>query len=96
MVGFYRRLRRMHDCLSENSFSGDNENNLVVLDYPSPTPVDETNFLGHLFYGLNSGHVDSVIARGKLIMANKKILTVDEEEILAQACAAVFPLPVNQ
>jgi cytosine/adenosine deaminase-related metal-dependent hydrolase len=84
MADIYRRLRRGHDYLSENGFGGDAENNLVVLDYQSPTPVNEENFLGHLFYGLNSGHADSVIAQGKLIVENKRILTVDEDEILAQ------------
>jgi cytosine/adenosine deaminase-related metal-dependent hydrolase len=87
MADIYRRLRRVHDYFRENGFSGDGENNLVILDYPSPTPVNAENFLGHLFYGLGSRHVDSVIARGKLIVENKKILTVDEEEILAQARA---------
>lgn len=83
MAGIYRRLRRVHDYFSENGFGGDAENNLVVLDYPSPTPVNEENFLGHLFYGLGSRHVDSVIAKGKLIVENKNILTVAEDEILA-------------
>jgi cytosine/adenosine deaminase-related metal-dependent hydrolase len=92
MADIYRRLRRVHDYLSENGFSGDAENNLVVLDYPSPTPVNEENFLGHLFYGLNSGHVDSVIAQGKLVVEHKKVLPVDEDEILAQTRAGAEKL----
>ena len=64
MADICRRLRRVHDYFSENGFSGDGENNLVVLDYPSPTPVNAENFLGHFFYGLGSRHVDSVIAPG--------------------------------
>ncbi len=88
----YHRLRRVHDYLQENGFAGDDENNLVVLDYPSPTPVDKENFLGHFFYGLGSRHVDSVIARGKLIVENKKVLTVNEEEVLALTRAAAARL----
>lgn len=87
MPGIYRRLRRIHDYLRENGFGGDAENNLVILAYPSPTPVSEENFLGHLFYGLGSRHVDCVIARGKVVVENKKILTVKEDEILAQTRA---------
>jgi cytosine/adenosine deaminase-related metal-dependent hydrolase len=83
LVGAYSRLRRVHDYLSENGFSGDGENNLVILDYPAPTPVSEENFLGHFFYGLRSRHVESVIARGRLIVENKRVLTVNEEEVLA-------------
>lgn len=84
MAGIYRRLRRVHDYFDENGFGGDAENNLVILDYPSPTPLNAENFLGHLFYGLGARHVDSVIARGKLIVENKKILTVDEDGLLAE------------
>jgi cytosine/adenosine deaminase-related metal-dependent hydrolase len=83
MTEIYSRLRRVHDYLSENGFTGDGENNLVILNYPSPTPVGEENFLGHLFYGMGSRHVESVIARGRLIVENRKILTVDENQVLA-------------
>jgi cytosine/adenosine deaminase-related metal-dependent hydrolase len=83
LAEIYRRLRSVHDYLQENGFSGDGENNLVVLDYPSPTPVNEKNFLGHFFYGLGSRHVESVIARGKLIVEKRRIVTVREEEVMA-------------
>lgn len=83
LAEIYSRLRRVHDYLGENGFAGDGENNLVVLDYPSPTPVSEENFLGHLFYGISACHVDSVIARGRLIVENRRLLTVDEQEVLA-------------
>jgi cytosine/adenosine deaminase-related metal-dependent hydrolase len=92
LADIYSRLRRVHDYLQENGFAGDGENNLVVLDYPSPTPVTQENFLGHLFYGLGSRHVDSVIARGKLIVENKRILTVNEEEVLALTRAGAAKL----
>jgi cytosine/adenosine deaminase-related metal-dependent hydrolase len=92
MADIYMRLRRVHDYLSENGFGGDGENNLVILDYPSPTPVNAENFLGHLFYGFGSRHVHSVIAQGKLIVENKKILTVDEGEILARTRAGAEKL----
>lgn len=83
LAEIYSRLRRVHDYLAENGFAGDGENNLVVLDYPAPTPLNEGNFLGHFFYGLNACHVDSVIARGRLIVENRRLLTVNEAEVLA-------------
>jgi cytosine/adenosine deaminase-related metal-dependent hydrolase len=83
MADIYSRLRRVHDYLQENGFAGDGDNNLVILDYPSPTPVNEENFLSHFFYGMGSRHVESVIARGKLIVENRKLTTVDEEEVMA-------------
>jgi cytosine/adenosine deaminase-related metal-dependent hydrolase len=92
LADIYSRLRRVHDYLQENGFAGDGENNLVVLDYPSPTPVNEENFLAHLFYGLGSRHVDSVIARGRLIVENRKVTTVDEKEVLALTRAGAAKL----
>jgi len=92
LADIYSRLRRVHDYLQENGFAGDGENNLVVLDYPSPTPVNEENFLGHFFYGLGARHVDSVIARGRLIVENRKVTTVDEDEVLAMTRAGAEKL----
>jgi cytosine/adenosine deaminase-related metal-dependent hydrolase len=82
MAGIYRRFRRVHEYLRNGGFSGDGENNLVVLDYNSPTEVNQDNFLGHFVYGLESSHVESVISSGELIVRNKRLTKVSEEEIL--------------
>ena len=79
----YSRFRKIHDYISDNRFQGDNENNLVILDYDSPTDINTSNFLGHFVYGIDARHVDSVISGGRLIVENKKVLTVAEDEILA-------------
>jgi cytosine/adenosine deaminase-related metal-dependent hydrolase len=55
----------------------------VILDYNAPTEINADNFLGHFIYGLESSHVDSVVSGGQLVVKNKKLLTVDEDEILA-------------
>ncbi len=78
----YKRLRNVHRYLNENNFRGDGENNLIVLDYPSPTDFNETNFLGHFYFGLESKYISHVISNGKLIVKDRKIQTVDEKEIL--------------
>ena len=80
--GMYRRFRNVHKYLSLNHFSSDGDNNLVVLDYDSPTEINASNFLGHFLFGLESRHVQHVISNGKLIVKDKKIITVNEEEIL--------------
>ncbi|MGD8520999.1 MAG: hypothetical protein PVF56_07625, partial [Desulfobacterales bacterium] len=64
-------------------FSGDGDNNLVILDYNSPTEIDADNFLGHFVYGLDASHVDSVISGGQMVVKNKKLMTMEEDEILA-------------
>lgn len=83
--GIYERFRKGHGYIHDNGFSGDGENNLVILDYDSPTEIREDNFLGHFVYGIESRHVESVISSGKLIVQDGKLLTADEEEILGFA-----------
>lgn len=81
-TGAYARFRNVHNYLNTNNFKGDGENNLVVLDYDSPTEMNQNNFLGHFIYGINSNHIQHVISNGKLIVKDRQILTVNEEEIL--------------
>jgi cytosine/adenosine deaminase-related metal-dependent hydrolase len=83
MAGVYSRFRKVNDYIRIHGFKGDGDNNLVILDYDSPTDIHESNFLGHFVYGIDARHVDSVISSGKLIVENKKLLTVEEDEILA-------------
>ncbi|MFK5855141.1 MAG: amidohydrolase family protein [Bacteroidota bacterium] len=81
-VSAYERFRMVHNYLSTNNFDGDGENNLVVLDYDSPTELNENNFLGHFIFGLASNHIQHVISDGKLIVKDRIIQTVAEEEIM--------------
>lgn len=81
----YRRLRRVHEYLASNGFDGDGENNLVILDYKTPTPVSAANWAGHFCYGLSRAHVDSVISDGRLIVNRGRVTTVDEDALYAYA-----------
>lgn len=78
----YLRFRKVHDYIALNQYEGDGENNLVILDYDSPTEINKNNFLGHFIFGINSNHVNDVISNGKLIVKDRKIQTVNESEIL--------------
>ena len=78
----YRRFRNVHRYLKTNHFAGDGENNLVVLDYDSPTPFRQENFLGHFIFGLCSNHVQHVISRGKLIVKDRELVNIHEKETL--------------
>ncbi len=81
----YRRFRNVHRYLRANGFRGDGDNNLVILDYESPTPVTKENFIGHLLFGISSRHVTHVISGGRLIVRERKITTVDEEACLKES-----------
>jgi putative selenium metabolism protein SsnA len=58
---------------------------LAILDYQPPTVLSEANFLGHLIFGLVDATVDTTVCRGKILMQNKKLLTMDEERIAARS-----------
>ncbi len=81
----YQRFRNVHNYLSSNNFTGDGDDNLVVLDYDAPTVINENNFLGHFIFGFTSNHVQHVISSGKLIVVDKNIQNVDEQDVLAYA-----------
>ncbi|GAB4449999.1 MAG: putative aminohydrolase SsnA [Bacteroidales bacterium] len=83
-MGSYQRFRNAHRYLQENNIAGDGENNLVVLNYESPTDFNEKNFLGHFIFGWEAKHVEHVISNGKLIVKDKKVMNTDEESIQKQ------------
>lgn len=58
---------------------------LAIIDYQPPTPLDNTNFLGHLIFGLVDAVVDTTVCRGKVLMHDKKIVALDEERITARS-----------
>ncbi len=78
----YQRFRNVHNYLNSNGFKGDGENNLVVLDYDSPTEMHADNFLGHFIFGLRAAHVQHVVSNGELIVKNRILQKVNEKEML--------------
>jgi 5-methylthioadenosine/S-adenosylhomocysteine deaminase len=64
---------------------------LVDLDTPFAMPVHRAP--SALVYNVNSGSVDTVIVDGRILMRDKRVLVVDEKEVLANAraaCARLF------
>jgi putative selenium metabolism protein SsnA len=60
---------------------------LVVLEYHSPTSLDETNIAAHLCFGFGSSMVRDVMVAGRWIVRDRKHELVDESE-LADRCRA--------
>jgi putative selenium metabolism protein SsnA len=58
---------------------------LAILDYLPPTPLSESNFLGHLIFGLVDAIVDTTVCRGRVLMKGKQIQTMDEERLSARS-----------
>jgi putative selenium metabolism protein SsnA len=58
---------------------------LVVLDYPTPTPVTPQNLYGHLIFGMSSQSVTDVMVNGRWVVKNRRVVGVDEDRIRAEA-----------
>ena len=58
---------------------------IAILDYWPPTPLDASNLVGHLIFGMVDAVVDTTVCRGKILMRNKKVLALDEERITARS-----------
>jgi putative selenium metabolism protein SsnA len=60
---------------------------LVVLDYPAPTPLDAGNLAGHWVFGLGASRVRDVYVAGEQLLAAGRATKVDEEKVAAEAHA---------
>jgi 5-methylthioadenosine/S-adenosylhomocysteine deaminase len=55
---------------------------VITVDFNSPhlTPVYSEH--SHLVYCASGSDVDTVVINGRIVMRNRKLLTVDEEEVM--------------
>lgn len=60
---------------------------MIVIDTKAPNMVPIYNPYSALVYSANSGNVRHAIIDGKLVMQDRQILTVDEEQIRQEALA---------
>jgi cytosine/adenosine deaminase-related metal-dependent hydrolase len=81
----YARFRAAHRYLAETGVPGDGDNNLVIMNYQSPTPLHRDNFPGHFAFGFSGSDVETVISQGRVIVENGRLITEDEESIVAYA-----------
>lgn len=66
---------------------------VVLLDYFSPTPLDEGTVLGHFIFGLSNAKVDTTIVNGRVLMENQILkIDIDEREVNAKAAEAAQKL----
>jgi putative selenium metabolism protein SsnA len=58
---------------------------IAVFDAPSPTPVAAANAFGHLVYAASEAPVRHTIARGRVLMKDFELLSLDLESVAAEA-----------
>ena len=66
---------------------------LVLIETNSPVftplmPGDKAHIYSHLVFAANGSCVDTTIVNGQIVMAGRKLLTVDEDEVVREANAA--------
>jgi putative selenium metabolism protein SsnA len=58
---------------------------LVMLDYPPTTPLSAGNLPWHLLFGVEASAITTTICAGQVLMRDRKLLTLDENEITARS-----------
>ncbi len=58
---------------------------VILLDYVPPTPLTAENLPWHVIFGIDGSYVTHTICAGRLLMEDRRLLTLDEEEIGAKA-----------
>lgn len=78
----YNQLRNNNKYLADNNFKGDNDNNLIIFDYPAYTDFNKNNFLAHLFFAFNTNYIKYVISNGKIILKNNELTQINKKDII--------------
>jgi putative selenium metabolism protein SsnA len=60
---------------------------LVFVDYHAFTPLTAGNLPWHIIFGFNESMITNTIVAGKFLMRDRRLLTLDEEAIAAEAQA---------
>ena len=61
---------------------------LVVLDYPSPSPLDGGTLAAHWLFGLSAASVRDVVVGGDVVVAGRRHMRADEAALAAEARVA--------
>lgn len=65
---------------------------LVVLDYPAPTPLTAATLASHWTFGLSARWVRDVVTAGRIVVADRRLTMADQDEIAAEARPAATRL----
>ena len=58
---------------------------VIVVDYDPPTPLCPSNLDGHVLFGVSGRSVVTTIIGGKVVMQDRRLLAIDEEQVMAKA-----------
>ena len=63
---------------------------LILVDYQPATPLTAANIGGHLVFAMNESMITTTIVAGEVLMRDRELLTVDEQEVKAR-CRQAAP-----
>jgi cytosine/adenosine deaminase-related metal-dependent hydrolase len=58
---------------------------IIIVDYKGPTPITADTINSHILFGVTGRHVDTTIINGKTVMADRVLVGVDEEALMAKS-----------
>jgi 5-methylthioadenosine/S-adenosylhomocysteine deaminase len=57
---------------------------VILVDFHRPHLYPHHDLIAHLVYAAQSADVDTVIINGEVVMEDRRVLTIDEEEVLSR------------
>lgn len=58
---------------------------LIFIDYDAPTPLNASNIFGHIIFGMSDGMITDSIINGKIVMKDRVLQCIEEQEIFAKS-----------
>ena len=58
---------------------------IIFVDYHSPTPINTGNLPWHIIFGFHESMVTTTIVAGKILMKNRQLTNIDEQEVTSIA-----------
>ena len=58
---------------------------VVIVGYQAPTPVLESTVASHLLFGVSGRNVDTTIINGRVVMEERELIGIDEEQLMARS-----------
>jgi putative selenium metabolism protein SsnA len=65
---------------------------IILVNYDPPTPLDAANLNGHILFGFTGGAVETAVIGGRIVMEDKKLLAIDEKEVMTKSRAVAAEL----
>jgi putative selenium metabolism protein SsnA len=58
---------------------------IIIVDYYPPTRLHPNNLNSHILFGVSGRAVETTVINGKIVMENRKLVSLDEERICARS-----------